>query len=183
MNWIIVPEICRSNNCKYWIVTKYQKNTNLIKNNRYLTWVIEAFVRLFSQFSDKWTPTFVLCFAFIFFPSLKRTIEEKRQRKKGKMADIDVLVQTQSNSDDSDYDANCSNSIPELKGYLSKWTNYIHGWQPRFIVLKDGTLSYYKRYFGGQRDPERAMNFNWHISIISQWIRERLWMQRSHKSW
>ncbi|XP_059620704.1 ceramide transfer protein-like isoform X1 [Phlebotomus argentipes] len=42
----------------------------------------------------------------------------------------------QSNSDESD--------TPELKGYLSKWTNYIHGWQPRFIVLKDGTLSYYK---------------------------------------
>ncbi|KAG8288707.1 Collagen type IV alpha-3-binding protein [Homalodisca vitripennis] len=32
----------------------------------------------------------------------------------------------------------------ELKGVLSKWTNYIHGWQRRFIVLKDGTLSYYK---------------------------------------
>lgn len=62
------------------------------------------------------------------------------------MADNDNLVHTQSNSDDSDYDVNCSNSVPELKGYLSKWTNYIHGWQPRFIVLKDGTLSYYKRY-------------------------------------
>lgn len=35
------------------------------------------------------------------------------------------------------------NSI-ELRGYLSKWTNYIYGWQPRYIVLKDGTLSYYK---------------------------------------
>ena len=35
------------------------------------------------------------------------------------------------------------NSI-ELRGYLQKWTNYIYGWQPRYIVLKDGTLSYYK---------------------------------------
>ncbi|XP_011500037.1 PREDICTED: collagen type IV alpha-3-binding protein [Ceratosolen solmsi marchali] len=34
--------------------------------------------------------------------------------------------------------------VPELQGNLSKWTNYIHGWQTRFIVLKDGTLSYYK---------------------------------------
>ncbi|XP_024081840.1 collagen type IV alpha-3-binding protein isoform X2 [Cimex lectularius] len=33
---------------------------------------------------------------------------------------------------------------PELQGVLSKWTNYIHGWQSRYIVLKDGTLSYYK---------------------------------------
>lgn len=32
----------------------------------------------------------------------------------------------------------------DLKGYLLKWVNYIHGWQVRFIVLKDSTLSYYK---------------------------------------
>lgn len=30
------------------------------------------------------------------------------------------------------------------QGVLSKWTNYIHGWQARFIVLKGGTLTYYK---------------------------------------
>ena len=34
--------------------------------------------------------------------------------------------------------------VPEIQGTLSKWTNYIHGWQTRFIVLKNGTLSYYK---------------------------------------
>ena len=34
--------------------------------------------------------------------------------------------------------------LPELTGTLSKWTNYIHGWQDRYIVLKNGTLSYYK---------------------------------------
>ncbi|XP_039759642.1 ceramide transfer protein [Pararge aegeria] len=44
-------------------------------------------------------------------------------------------------SDNSDIE---DNSNPELRGYLSKWTNYIHGWQDRFIVLKDSTLSYYK---------------------------------------
>lgn len=46
-------------------------------------------------------------------------------------------------SDDSESEQ-ISNYIAELKGYLSKWTNYIHGWQPRFIVLKNGNLSYYK---------------------------------------
>jgi collagen type IV alpha-3-binding protein len=35
-------------------------------------------------------------------------------------------------------------ALPELLGVLSKWTNYLHGWQDRYIVLKDGTLSYYK---------------------------------------
>ena len=34
--------------------------------------------------------------------------------------------------------------LPVLQGTLCKWTNYIHGWQDRFIVLKEGTLSYYK---------------------------------------
>ena len=44
-------------------------------------------------------------------------------------------------SDDEDeYD----NHLPELSGTLNKWTNYIHGWQDRYIVLRNGTLSYYK---------------------------------------
>jgi hypothetical protein len=32
----------------------------------------------------------------------------------------------------------------QFEGTLSKWTNFIHGWQERFMVLRDGTLSYYK---------------------------------------
>ncbi|KAJ8949280.1 hypothetical protein NQ318_022796 [Aromia moschata] len=43
------------------------------------------------------------------------------------------------NSEDSDVE-----NQNELAGVLSKWTNYIHGWQDRYIVLKNGTLSYYK---------------------------------------
>ncbi|XP_051267898.1 ceramide transfer protein isoform X3 [Dicentrarchus labrax] len=34
--------------------------------------------------------------------------------------------------------------IVDLNGVLSKWTNYIHGWQDRWVVLKNNTLSYYK---------------------------------------
>ena len=44
--------------------------------------------------------------------------------------------------DNDDFDD--ESQLPELTGTLSKWTNYIHGWQDRYIVLKDGTLSYYK---------------------------------------
>lgn len=48
-------------------------------------------------------------------------------------------------SDDDDWtDQNDSNCAPELQGTLSKWTNYIHGWQDRFIALKEGSLVYYK---------------------------------------
>lgn len=43
-------------------------------------------------------------------------------------------------SDDSDSES----QQLEIQGVLSKWTNYIHGWQLRYIVLKNGTLSYYK---------------------------------------
>lgn len=32
----------------------------------------------------------------------------------------------------------------DIASNLFKWTNYIHGWQERYIVLKDGVLSYYK---------------------------------------
>ncbi|XP_049826487.1 ceramide transfer protein isoform X2 [Aethina tumida] len=42
-------------------------------------------------------------------------------------------------SDESD----AENQV-ELAGVLSKWTNYIHGWQDRYIVIKNGTLLYYK---------------------------------------
>lgn len=50
------------------------------------------------------------------------------------------------NDGDNEIDGEESDGVivPELQGTLSKWTNYIHGWQTRFIVLKDGTLSYYK---------------------------------------
>ncbi|XP_058472615.1 ceramide transfer protein-like isoform X2 [Solea solea] len=34
--------------------------------------------------------------------------------------------------------------VGDLSGVLSKWTNYIHGWQDRWVVLKNNTLSYYK---------------------------------------
>jgi len=32
----------------------------------------------------------------------------------------------------------------ELTGTLNKWTNYIHGWQKRYMAIKDGSLVYYK---------------------------------------
>lgn len=54
-----------------------------------------------------------------------------------------VVNDSSSQSEDSDVEF-IDNSSVELRGYLSKWTNYIYGWQPRYIVLKDGTLSYYK---------------------------------------
>ncbi|XP_062516998.1 ceramide transfer protein-like isoform X2 [Corticium candelabrum] len=34
--------------------------------------------------------------------------------------------------------------FPEFQGLLSKWTNFFHGWQDRWVVLSHGQLIYYK---------------------------------------
>lgn len=34
--------------------------------------------------------------------------------------------------------------LPSKEGYMLKWTNYFHGWQSRYLVLTEGTLSYFK---------------------------------------
>ncbi|XP_054630126.1 ceramide transfer protein-like isoform X3 [Dunckerocampus dactyliophorus] len=50
-----------------------------------------------------------------------------------------------SSSSGSEEDVDPESGQPvELGGVLSKWTNYIHGWQDRWVVLKNNTLSYYK---------------------------------------
>lgn len=54
--------------------------------------------------------------------------------------DNDILSMT----DDEDEAGEFDDSLPSQSGTLSKWTNYIHGWQDRYIVVKNGTISYYK---------------------------------------
>nr|CAB3232709.1 collagen type IV alpha-3-binding protein-like [Phallusia mammillata] len=47
-------------------------------------------------------------------------------------------------SEDEDDFVNDESDNPSMKGVLSKWTNYIHGWQDRFVCCRDGTLCYYR---------------------------------------
>ncbi len=35
-------------------------------------------------------------------------------------------------------------ALPEREGQLSKWTNYLHGWQNRWVTLRNGKLEYFK---------------------------------------
>jgi len=51
----------------------------------------------------------------------------------------DPLSETDSSTDDLEDDG-----LPQMTGNLNKWTNYLHGWQERYVVLKDGTLTYFK---------------------------------------
>ncbi|XP_013394772.1 collagen type IV alpha-3-binding protein isoform X2 [Lingula anatina] len=53
----------------------------------------------------------------------------------------------------------------ELQQTLSKWTNYIHGWQDRYFVLKDATLSYYKS------ENETAFGCRGAVSLLRASIR------------
>lgn len=48
-----------------------------------------------------------------------------------------------SSGSDEDVDPESGQHV-DIGGVLSKWTNYIHGWQDRWVVLKNNTLSYYK---------------------------------------
>ncbi|XP_004344969.2 hypothetical protein CAOG_06220 [Capsaspora owczarzaki ATCC 30864] len=34
--------------------------------------------------------------------------------------------------------------LPALEGRMHKWTNYLHGWQERYVQLSGGVLSYFK---------------------------------------
>ena len=47
-------------------------------------------------------------------------------------------------SHDDDEEDSVDDGLPHLSGVLHKWTNYLHGWQERYFVLKEGTLSYFK---------------------------------------
>lgn len=50
-----------------------------------------------------------------------------------------------SDTDDSENDEDSvDDGLPQLTGVLNKWTNYLHGWQERYFVLKEGTLTYFK---------------------------------------
>lgn len=57
---------------------------------------------------------------------------------------------TSSDDDDSvEDDKTTSGSFRngDFQGRLFKWTNYLHGWQERYLILKKGFLNYYKNEF------------------------------------
>ncbi len=59
----------------------------------------------------------------------------------------DVEEDAGSEQDDLLYEQSMLSKPPSKLGPLSKWTNYILGWQDRYVVVRDGILSYYKSEF------------------------------------
>ncbi|XP_071952384.1 ceramide transfer protein-like [Antedon mediterranea] len=70
--------------------------------------------------------------------------DKSRYQQENKVIDE---ISLNSDEDDDEFDSE-SDSLPELEETLSKWTNYLHGWQDRWVVLRDGTLSYYRSQNG-----------------------------------
>ncbi|PIK44176.1 putative collagen type IV alpha-3-binding protein-like isoform X1 [Apostichopus japonicus] len=60
------------------------------------------------------------------------------------MSDYHRSVSEDEEDDDDLDDDEEIEGTPELEDNLSKWTNYLHGWQDRWVVLREGTLSYFK---------------------------------------
>eukprot|EP00041_Stephanoeca_diplocostata_P020049 m.439955 g.439955 ORF g.439955 m.439955 type:complete len:796 (+) comp21460_c0_seq1:344-2731(+) len=73
------------------------------------------------------------------------TIDELRS---GGKRPSSISTDASSSNDDLDTDeddgVSTHQQFPTMEGSLSKWTNYIHGWQSRWVVLKDGQLSYFR---------------------------------------
>jgi len=65
-------------------------------------------------------------------------------------SDVKVLVGgsgSASEEDEEEDGFDMRTSAVSKRGTLSKWTNYLHGWQDRYFVIADGILSYYKSEF------------------------------------
>eukprot|EP00912_Choanoflagellata_sp_UC4_P000704 UC4_evm1s436 len=49
-----------------------------------------------------------------------------------------------SGASDSDKSNRYAHDLPTMESPVSKWTNYLHGWQHRYLVLGNGVISYYR---------------------------------------
>ena len=64
---------------------------------------------------------------------------------------VELPCATESGEEDEDSfdDYNCgvfsqAAPVPNKCGTLSKWTNYLHGWQERYVNVAEGIMSYFK---------------------------------------
>ena len=58
------------------------------------------------------------------------------------------------------------------RGYLSKWTNYLHGWQDRYVAVANGIMSYYKSEYDTQYGCRGSIS----LHLVKVLVRSaRLW--------
>ena len=58
-----------------------------------------------------------------------------------------------------------SHQTPSYRGFLDKWTNYMHGFKMRWFVLSDGVLSYYRTPDDEGKQARGFINLN-NITIV-----------------
>jgi len=79
----------------------------------------------------------------------KASAPEGPEQLQSDNSDVKILVGAGASEDeeeeDDDFDMRIS--VASKRGTLTKWTNYLHGWQDRYFVIADGILSYYKSEF------------------------------------
>eukprot|EP00040_Diaphanoeca_grandis_P002845 m.22868 g.22868 ORF g.22868 m.22868 type:complete len:647 (+) comp13987_c0_seq2:396-2336(+) len=82
-------------------------------------------------------------------PELKHPSRLGHARSISQQVDVDSLAKEHRDtrspalSEHTD-DSRSSCDSPFKEGTVSKWTNYVTGWQTRWLVLKNGTLAYYR---------------------------------------
>ena len=61
---------------------------------------------------------------------------------------------------------------PSKSGPLSKWTNYLSGWQERYVVVRDGVLSYYKSEYDTQFGCRGSVSLH-KVKVSVSWLKYR----------
>lgn len=73
-------------------------------------------------------------------PEVPANLVAKTNRGKENNSPEGTKLLSSSDEDDEVWDQ----PLPSRSGTLSKWTNYLQGWQERHVVISRGILSYYK---------------------------------------
>ena len=81
---------------------------------------------------------------------LRTSASDVPDQAQNESSDVKVLVGgsgSVSEDEEEEDEFDIRTSVVSKRGTLSKWTNYLHGWQDRYFVIADGILSYYKSEF------------------------------------
>ena len=81
---------------------------------------------------------------------LRTSVADVPDQVQNETSDVKVLVGgsgSASEEEEEEDEFDIRTSVVSKRGTVSKWTNYLHGWQDRYFVIVDGILSYYKSEF------------------------------------
>lgn len=94
--------------------------------------------------------------------NLKNNLNSQHQRRLSYSSSVSSLTDScnESIGDEQNISRLQASPLQSMSGVMLKWTNYMHGWQQRFITLEDDKLSYYKS------EDEKSFGCRGTITII-----------------